>query len=326
MSGIPSAVFLARRAVPGSVRRFLPRRRCARARRRLRRRRARASYAAMRAPATALLLVLATAATAPAEPYPGELRFVRPGAPDRVLGVAALAAACGAETITVDDPYYGRRKQFRACPLAAVVALGFGQPAAALASESVIFRARDGYAKPAPGAVLGEPGGWVAFADAERARDGDPGWEPIDRRQVDPGPLYLVWSGAGQRDPTAYPWPYQLASIELAAVETLYPHLAPEGLPADAPAQAGYAIFRRHCVACHALNGEGGTIGPELNVPQSIVEYRPVEQIKAYVRNPQRFRYTSMPPNPQLSDADLDALIAYFELMRTRKRDPQATP
>jgi hypothetical protein len=70
------------------------------------------------------------------------------------------------------------------------------------------------------------------------------------------------------------------------------------------------------------VNGEGGRVGPDLNVPQSIVEYRPREQIKAYVRDPQVFRYTTMPSHLHLTDADLDALIAYFEVMRGLKHDP----
>ena len=72
------------------------------------------------------------------------------------------------------------------------------------------------------------------------------------------------------------------------------------------------------------MNGEGGTIGPDLNVPKSIVEYRPVEQVKAYIRAPQSFRYTSMPSHEHLTAADLDALVAYFTAMRDRKHDPKA--
>ena len=71
-------------------------------------------------------------------------------------------------------------------------------------------------------------------------------------------------------------------------------------------------------------HGQGGRVGPDLNVPRSIVEYRPIAQIKAYVKNPASFRYTSMPAHPGLSEADLDALIAYFSAMRARKQDPRS--
>ncbi len=61
-------------------------------------------------------------------------------------------------------------------------------------------------------------------------------------------------------------------------------------------------------------------------MPRSIVEYRPIEQIKAYIRDPGTFRYTSMPAHPDLSPEDLDALIAYFEVMKTLKHDPGHAP
>ena len=61
-------------------------------------------------------------------------------------------------------------------------------------------------------------------------------------------------------------------------------------------------------------------------MPRSIVEYRPADQIKAYIRDPGSFRYTSMPPHPALSDAELDALIAYFTAMKDRKNDPGRAP
>ena len=65
-------------------------------------------------------------------------------------------------------------------------------------------------------------------------------------------------------------------------------------------------------------------MGPDLNVPQSIVEYRPIEQVKAYIRDPQTFRYSTMPAHRDLSDAQLDQLIGYFKVMKSLKHDPGA--
>ena len=69
------------------------------------------------------------------------------------------------------------------------------------------------------------------------------------------------------------------------------------------------------------MNREGGRVGPELNVPQSIVEYRPEAQIRAYIRDPKTFRYGNMPAHPSLTDADLDDLISYFKAMKAQKHD-----
>jgi mono/diheme cytochrome c family protein len=251
------------------------------------------------------------------------LRFARSGAALRSVTLDDLRAALPVERVEVDDPFYGRPKAFLAFRLADVIELGFGRPAASFAGENFFLRARDGYSKPVSAERLAEVGGFVAFADAERARGDDPGWEPIDRRQVDPGPFYVVWSEPHQRDTHRYPWPYQLAVIDRVPYETEYPHTLPPD-SATGPARAGFAIFRRECVSCHAINGEGGKVGPDLNIPRSIVEYRPVEQIKAYIHDPNSFRRTSMPPHRHLSGEDLDALVAYFEAMKRHKHDPAA--
>ncbi|HVP29527.1 MAG TPA: cytochrome c [Myxococcota bacterium] len=279
--------------------------------------------------AAGVVLVLLVCATSPrvagaAEPV---LTFLRDGRVVRTVDLETLRRSCG-ERVAIEDPYYRARKEYLACPLTAVLALGFAGTPPLAADDNVFFRAADGYAKSASGARLLEPGGFVAFADASltTAAPGQPldaRWEPIDRRRVDPGPFYVVWREEAQRDPNRYPWPYQLVRIEIAPFEREYPHTVPAGIAAGAPAWTGYAIFRGECSACHSINGEGGKVGPDLNVPRSIVEYRPAEQIKAYVRNPESFRYTSMPPHPALGDAELDALVAYFEAMRDRKHDPK---
>jgi mono/diheme cytochrome c family protein len=257
-----------------------------------------------------------------------ELAFLRDGATVSRLTRDQLIAACEPAVVGVDDPYYGRAKRFHALRLDCVLQRGLGGPPAP--RDNVFLRARDGYTRPAAGALLASDAAWLAFADAELSsgtpgtRDFAPAWEPIDRRQVEPAPFYLIWSGEGRNDPHRHPWPYQLDEIEIAPLEQLYPHVAPPSAELDSAVADGFAIFRTECIACHAINGEGGTVGPDLNVPRSIVEYRPLEQIKAYIRNPRSFRYTTMPAHESLSDAQLDALIAYFRAMSRAKHDPAA--
>lgn len=270
----------------------------------------------------ARIALLAWAALAAPARADGEatLRFEREGHLVRELGLPALRAACQETRIELDDPYYGRRKTYLACPLREVLSAGFGAEQPGFADADFFLRARDGYTKPASGARLQEPGGYLAFADLSNPAGA--GWEPIDRRGLDPAPFYLVWALPGQQDVHRYPWPYQLVRIERAPFEREFPHTLPQGEPDGAAAWVGFAVFRAECVACHAVNGEGGRVGPELNVPRSIVEYRPADQIKAYVRDPQSFRYTSMPAHRHLSEAQLDGLVAYFRAMSERKRDP----
>jgi len=245
---------------------------------------------------------------------------------ERTVGLDALRSACGEDDITVADPYHGRPMRYRALPLGCVLDLGFASTggASGLSEQGILLRALDGYTRPVPGRTLLEPGGYVAFGESDRMAAGDGGsrFSPIDRRQVDPAPFYLVWTGTEEGDPHDTPWPYQLARMEVAPFEKAFPATVPIGLEAEDPGWRGYALFQTACASCHAINAQGGRVGPDLNVPRSIIDYRPIEQIKAYIRNPQATRYTSMPPHPNLTDADLDALIAYFSAMSARKQDP----
>src|SRR6185369_5711005 len=112
------------------------------------------------------------------------LDFVRDGAVVRHLDAAELATACTLETIEVEDAYYESHKRYRACPLVNVLTAGFGVPLAELDAEDVLFRALDGYVKPASLARVTEAGGFVAFQEADRPD----GFAPMGRRALDPGP------------------------------------------------------------------------------------------------------------------------------------------
>lgn len=269
-------------------------------------------------PAPAALPSASAAPAASAESLKAELAFVRDGKPLRAWTRAALEAAVPPETWTAFDPYYNKPKTYRALPLAAVLEKGFGAPAAELVKHDFVLRARDGYTVPLPGAKLFEKGGYLAVADVEV-----PGWEPIGQGRANPGPYYLVWREPPQHSLDTHPRPWQLATIEIAPFEATFPHTAPKGAAPDAPAARGFRIFRERCITCHAINREGGRVGPDLNVPQSIVEYRPEAQIKAYIKDPRTFRYSNMPAHP-FGDDELDALLAYFRAMKDQKHDPDA--
>jgi mono/diheme cytochrome c family protein len=262
------------------------------------------------------LLLLSLACHKPPQDGGATLTFVRDGKTVATLSRADLAASISPETVETYDPYYAKRKRFRALPLARVLARGFGGTAG-LDKDQFVLRARDGYAVPMRGPLVMEDGAYVAFEDLDV-----PGWEPVGPRHVSPGPFYLIWKKPSQADVEAYPRPWQLETIEIARFDAIYPHTSP-GAAARPLAQRGYALFRDRCIKCHAINREGGRVGPDLNVPQNITEYRPEAQIRAYIKDPTTFRYGNMPAHPDLGDPDLDALLAYLHAMKDRKYDPQ---
>jgi mono/diheme cytochrome c family protein len=265
--------------------------------------------------------------TVPPEVTEASLRFVGSSGEARTKTLSKMRAACPEQQIDVVDPYHERPMHYVAMPLRCVLDLGFETAGGAdgLRNQGILLRALDGYTRPVSGQDLLEPGAFIAFGEPRLMRGGEsfPRFAKIDRRGVDPGPFYLVWIGATQSDPHVHPWPYQLATIQIAPFAEAFPRTVPDGLDESDLGWQGYALFQSACASCHAINGEGGRVGPDLNVPRSIVEYRPIDQIRGYIRDPAKTRYTSMPAHPNLSEADLDALIAYLSAMSQRKDDPR---
>ncbi|MBK8256630.1 MAG: cytochrome c [Polyangiaceae bacterium] len=274
------------------------------------------SSSASLAPVTSVPTVATSAAVkTPELDESVSLTFARQGKKVRQLTLGEMVRTIKPTRFSAYDPYYNRDKTFLALPLSDVVRLGFSEQSQALENEEYVLKAADGYTVPMRGNKVFERGAYLAFADAEV-----PGWELIGPQRANPGPFYLVWSEKQQQSLETHPRPWQLASIEIARFEDLYPHTVPTGEAPGSPAQRGFATFREQCVHCHAINREGGRVGPDLNVPQSIVEYRPADQIKAYILDPATFRYGNMPAHPFLKEGDLNDLLAYFTAMKDRKK------
>ncbi|RDV37273.1 cytochrome c [Bradymonadaceae bacterium TMQ3] len=223
------------------------------------------------------------------------------------------------EQITVEDPYYEHTKTFRAVELLPLLEEAYGMSSAELARQDFVLESIDGYAAPIPGERLTEPGAYLAFQDVEYS----PNWEPIGPEQEDPAPLYLVWTGEHQNDTSAYPRPWQLRRIAIASPESSRELIAPLGLDEEHEAWDGYQLFQSLCVQCHAINRSGGRVGPELNLPMNVTEYREREQTLRFIQNAQAFRYSQMPPFEDLSQEQLASIWTYFEAMRDRKKEPQ---
>jgi mono/diheme cytochrome c family protein len=141
------------------------------------------------------------------------------------------------------------------------------------------------------------------------------------------GPLYLVWNNIGSKallESGASDMPYQVKTVELKTEDPLA-SLAPPGGSSE-QVQRGFEHFRKYCVSCHTINGEGGGKAPELNYPVSVTEYIKPEYLKRWIEQPQTIRYNT--PMPALGhevpnrDRVADEIIAYLKVMSIRKREP----
>lgn len=250
----------------------------------------------------------------PAYPDTAKLQFYISSKPAGVFTLDQLKTELKVHEITLSDPHYAKVKRFSAFRVQDVLQLAYGEQWKKPVYTDVTFTALDGYKAIGKLALLKQKGGYIAFDDLDID-----GWELISKKQVVAGPFYLVWKGAEQTTARGYPWPWQLASINLVRFEDQYPAVYPQGVAIESTEYRGYQIFKHRCFRCHAMNQQGGVIGPDLNAPKSIVEYRSRKMIKAFIKQPSLFRYSHMPDHLDLSNQDLDALLDYFWLKSKQK-------
>ena len=92
-------------------------------------------------------------------------------------------------------------------------------------------------------------------------------------------------------------------------------------LPVDAPARHGQEVFTVQCMPCHRMKGAGESeVGPDLGSPMNPTQYFTADGLRRLIRNPKSVRTWPQQMMPafdaeKLSDADLDAVIAYLGAM-----------
>jgi mono/diheme cytochrome c family protein len=227
---------------------------------------------------------------------------------------SALQALGPAAEVSSADPYYQAEKRFLGFPAQQFLAWAF--PGEGLEGEQVLrLRASDGYEVTLGLDQLLKDEAYFVFAEAGPERP----LPPIGPRRTDPAPLYLIWKGQAHQNLTTHPRPFCIVEIEKAERKVNL-HFGPPGsFPAETAEARGLTLFTERCVRCHALDQRGGHVGPDLNAPQNILDYRPEDQVRAYIRDPATFRYGAMPSHLDLSDAQLGELVAFLRAMKQHR-------
>jgi mono/diheme cytochrome c family protein len=244
------------------------------------------------------------------------------GEPQRFTAAQLLARPDAATLEVPDDAAYHRPMTYRAVPLLALLGEHLD------AYDTLEARATDGFVAQVPLSLVkkGANGGSVAWIAVE---DPSAPWPSLPEKDVSAGPFYMVWVHPERSNIGGEQWPYQLAG--LTAVESpahRWPQMAVAAdLPEDAPARRGEAVFVEQCLPCHRMKDAGAAdVGPDLGQPMSPTRYFTPEGLRRLIRDPKSVRTWPQQAMPgfdaaKLSDADLDALIAYLAYM-ARERAP----
>lgn len=96
--------------------------------------------------------------------------------------------------------------------------------------------------------------------------------------------------------------------------------------PATASAQQGAEVFKKSCLGCHAVGSEGGKLGPNLtnfadrDRIAGFLEKDPNNQnLKDWLKDPQKVKPGNSMPNLNLSDEDINALVDYMSTLSIKQ-------
>ena len=263
-----------------------------------------------------ILLVTGTSPSARAAPAAEPVLTLSIGTETRRFTAAELRARPDAVELTIPaDVSYGRAMKYRAVPLLRLMSV-------AAEFDTLEARAADGFVSQIPLALVekAKAGGataWIAIEDPLAP------WPLLPGRNASAGPFYLVWESPERSAIGSEQWPYQLASVaEVESPAHRWPQMVVDAsVSANDLARRGQAVFTTQCLPCHQMKGAGtGIVGPDLGRPMSPIEYLSATGLRSIIRDPKAVRtwpQQQMPAfNPtMLSDADLDAVIAYLAYM-----------
>lgn len=194
-------------------------------------------------------------------------------------------------------------------------------------AEEIVFLSIDGYQASIPVEKFLSHDAYFAIAHDDNSPFTMT--NKLQNNEVVPlGPLYLIWDNVKSRvllQEGASDMPYQIKSIELTTFASRFPGVSPPA-KAAAEVQRGFLHFRKYCMSCHTLNGEGGGKAPELNYPTSVVEYIRPEYLARWIENPSSIRQNTRMPGlaPEIPDRTrvTKEIISYLKAMTLARRNP----
>ena len=217
--------------------------------------------------------------------------------------------------VTLFSPVYKRTVVYRAFKFAEVAEL---VKLDITKAKQISFIASDGYHAVLSQAKLAKfPEPWLAFEELNTQNGETFSWVNEGKEKVYPGPFYFLW-----QQPDSYkvfPWPFAVTDIVVNSKRSPYLEIKPKG-KVTAEVERGFDVFKTRCMSCHSINLVGGNIGPELNIPKNITEYRSMTFLKAWIKDPTSFRAKSRMANfGTVTDKQIEDVLAYIQYMKDHK-------
>ena len=224
----------------------------------------------------------------------------------------------GKDTIVsiANDPVYHKEKKYKAVSASLLIKNEIDLSKIDPKNTKIVFECVDGYKPEMPLELFLKAKPYLAFQDSDAPKGTK--WEIIvnDGNEMNADPFYIVYPSVSSKD-ARYKWPYNLVKIYLEPLNKSTLELYPLK---NRKLESGYKLFKNHCLTCHAINGIGGTMGPELNYPKSVAEYWKEDELVKYIINPASFRNKVKMPTLGISKQQSREIVDYLKYMSENKK------
>ena len=224
----------------------------------------------------------------------------------------------GKDTIVTiaNDPVYHKQKKYNAVSASLLIKNEIDLTKIDPKNTKIVFECIDGYKPEMPLELFLNSNPYLAYRDIEAPKGSN--WEAIikDGIEMDAEPFYIVYTSVSEKD-TQYKWPYNLVRINLEQLNKSTIELYPLK---NKKLESGYTLFKNQCLTCHAINGIGGTMGPELNYPKSVAEYWKEDELVNYIVNPASFRNKVKMPTLGITKQQSQKIVDYLKYMSENKK------
>jgi cytochrome c2 len=239
--------------------------------------------------------------------------------PEIVLDLLALQTKnkLGKDTVVtiINDPVYHKTKKYHAVNALELLKNEIDLSKVDIKNTLIFFECIDGYKPEMSLELFLKTNPFLAFKDVDAPKGSN--WEKIVKNgnEMNAEPFYLVYTSVSADDPE-YKWPYNVIKFHLESKNKNIEALQPEG---DEKAMKGFILFQKQCITCHAINGIGGEMGPELNYPKSVTEYWKENELVDYIVNPASFRHKVKMPTLGITKQQSQEIVDYLKYMSKKK-------
>jgi cytochrome c2 len=223
----------------------------------------------------------------------------------------------GKDTIVtvINDPVYDKTKKYKAKNALLLLKNETDLSKVDIKNTLIVFECIDGYKPEMPLEVFLKSNPFLAFKDIDAPKGSN--WEKIVKNgnEMNADPFYLVYTSVST-DKEEYKWPYNVIKFHLEPKNKNNEALQPKD---NEKAMKGYVLFQKQCITCHAINGIGGEMGPELNYPKSVTEYWKENELVDYIVNPASFRNKVKMPTLGITKQESQEIVEYLKYISKKK-------